>query len=87
MLTTNHKANNFPFSMVDRVFAIWQVLNPDSYVTPQTSLFGTYSTARGSVEDANTSESMFSGSQILALPKSSISTTTLFEDCIANKIH
>jgi tyrosinase len=46
-------------AMVDRVFAIWQVLNPDSYVTPQSTAFGTYTIARDTIEDANTNLAPF----------------------------
>lgn len=39
---------------VDRAFAIWQALNPNSFVTPLTSEFGTYTTSPKQIEDTNT---------------------------------
>lgn len=56
-MLTVYLSADFLLSMVDRVFAIWQVLNPDSFVIPQTTVFGTYTIARDTTEDANTSES------------------------------
>ncbi|KAI9808406.1 MAG: hypothetical protein M1826_004170 [Phylliscum demangeonii] len=41
-------------TMVDRVFTVWQALNPTSYVQPERTQFGTYSTPALSIEDANT---------------------------------
>ncbi|KAI9739853.1 MAG: hypothetical protein M1818_004909 [Claussenomyces sp. TS43310] len=38
-------------AMVDRAFAMWQVLNPDSFVTPQASAYGTFTTSVGATED------------------------------------
>ncbi|KAF2460042.1 common central domain of tyrosinase-domain-containing protein [Lineolata rhizophorae] len=40
-------------SNVDRLFAMWQVLNPDAYVTPERSS-GTYTIQRGTIVDGNT---------------------------------
>ncbi|MCJ1262196.1 hypothetical protein MMC22_002066 [Lobaria immixta] len=39
---------------VDRLFAIWQAIYPDSYAKPQVSDFGTFTNAPGSLEDTNT---------------------------------
>ncbi|KAK6539639.1 hypothetical protein TWF694_009845 [Orbilia ellipsospora] len=39
---------------VDRIFAIWQTLNPDSYTTSQVSLFGTRTIEAGSTENVGT---------------------------------
>lgn len=41
-------------AMVDRIFAMWQILNPSSYVTPQVSLFGTFTTSIGEIENIST---------------------------------
>ena len=41
-------------SNVDRIFAIWQALYPDSYVTSEVDSFGTYTNRAGSTEDVNT---------------------------------
>ncbi|KAG8829703.1 hypothetical protein FRB91_002786 [Serendipita sp. 411] len=38
---------------VDRVFALWQALNPNQYVVPRKNLAGTFATARGTTEDVN----------------------------------
>jgi hypothetical protein len=43
-------------SMVDRVFALWQALHPNSYVEPRRTDFGTFTTTPGSTEDVNTSK-------------------------------
>ncbi|KAI9698509.1 MAG: hypothetical protein M1836_004090 [Candelina mexicana] len=39
---------------VDRLFAIWQAIYPNSYVTPQVNQFGTFTTNPGASEDVNT---------------------------------
>ena len=39
---------------VDRLFAIWQAIHPDSYTTPEPDAYGTYTNAPGGVEDVNT---------------------------------
>ncbi|KAI9646358.1 hypothetical protein NHQ30_004348 [Ciborinia camelliae] len=41
-------------AMVDRCFAIWQALNPDSYVTPGTSKYSTYTMTAGAILDNST---------------------------------
>jgi tyrosinase len=41
-------------AMVDRVFAVWQALHPDSYVEPMFSVEQTYTTARNSLLDGDT---------------------------------
>jgi tyrosinase len=38
---------------MDRQFAMWQALNPQSYVVPTTNIFGTYAVPKGSVETAD----------------------------------
>ncbi|KAI9764995.1 MAG: hypothetical protein M1840_007917 [Geoglossum simile] len=59
---------------IDRLFAIWQVLNQDSYVTPQDST-GTFTTAPGSTEDVNTPLTPFHGPANVELtPANSLST-------------
>jgi tyrosinase len=40
--------------MIDRSFAIWQALYPDSYVEPQTQVQSSYWYGQGSVQDVNT---------------------------------
>jgi tyrosinase len=39
---------------MDRQFAMWQALNPQSYVVPTTNVFGTYAVPKGTVETADT---------------------------------
>jgi tyrosinase len=39
---------------VDRAFAIWQALYPDSFVVPTASKYGTYTTSPGDIEDSQT---------------------------------
>lgn len=41
---------------VDRLFAIWQAIYPDSYTTAQITSEGTFTTAPGETEDVNTRE-------------------------------
>ncbi|KAI9754063.1 MAG: hypothetical protein M4579_004883 [Chaenotheca gracillima] len=41
-------------TMIDRSFAIWQALYPDSFVEPMASQYGTYTTSPGQTEDVNT---------------------------------
>lgn len=41
-------------AMVDRVFALWQVLNPDSWVMPTASALASYTTAQGEIQDSQT---------------------------------
>lgn len=46
-------------SNVDRLFAIWQVLNPDSYVTPEPSRDGSFTRQASEIEDINTALTPF----------------------------
>ncbi len=39
---------------VDRIFAMWQVLNNDSYVTPMAAIYPSHTTAAGQIQDAET---------------------------------
>jgi tyrosinase len=39
---------------IDRLFAIWSAINPDSYVVPQVNDIGTYAEGPGATEDVNT---------------------------------
>lgn len=39
---------------VDRLFAIWQAIYPDSYTTPQADAYGTFTNSPGGTEDINT---------------------------------
>jgi tyrosinase len=41
-------------AMVDRVFALWQVLNPDSWVLPTASALASYTTAQGEIQGSQT---------------------------------
>ena len=41
-------------SSIDRVFALWEVLNPNSYVEPMGDTYGTFVLEAGTVEDVNT---------------------------------
>lgn len=38
---------------MDRIFALWQVLHPDSYVEPLVAITQTYTVHIGDTEDAN----------------------------------
>lgn len=46
-------------AMVDRVFALWQVLNPDSWVLPTASALASYTTAQGEIQDSQTALTPF----------------------------
>lgn len=39
---------------IDRLLAIWSAMNPDSYVVPQSTQYGTYTIPAGSTEDKDT---------------------------------
>lgn len=39
---------------VDRLFAIWQAIYPNSYTTPQPDAYGTFTNLPGGTEDVNT---------------------------------
>ena len=41
-------------SNVDRIFALWQALNPDSYVEPWKNPFATFTLEGNSIADINT---------------------------------
>ncbi|KAK0748117.1 hypothetical protein B0T21DRAFT_446901 [Apiosordaria backusii] len=41
-------------AMVDRIFAIWQTLYPQSWVTPTAAVLNSYTTSRGQVQDSRT---------------------------------
>lgn len=41
-------------AMVDRCFALWQVLNPNSYVIPMVAAFSTFTIPAGQIQDTNT---------------------------------
>lgn len=45
--------------MIDRCFAMWQVLYPNSYVTPEPSQYGTFTTSPGQIENISTSLTPF----------------------------
>lgn len=46
-------------AMVDRVFALWQILNPDSWVLPTPAALASYTTAAGDVQDSRTALTPF----------------------------
>jgi tyrosinase len=41
-------------SSIDRIFALWEVLNPNSYVEPMADTYGTFVIEAGTAEDINT---------------------------------
>lgn len=41
-------------AMVDRCFAMWQIVNPGSYVVPKAAMYGTFTTYARQVQDVNT---------------------------------
>ncbi|KAF5875638.1 putative tyrosinase protein [Botrytis fragariae] len=41
-------------TMIDRCFAIWQTLNPDSYVTPREASYSTFTMTAGTTQDVST---------------------------------
>ena len=41
-------------AMVDRVFALWQILNPDSWVLPTAAALASYTTKAGETQDSKT---------------------------------
>ncbi|CZR60853.1 related to monophenol monooxygenase precursor (tyrosinase precursor) [Phialocephala subalpina] len=47
---------------VDRLYAIWQALNPNSFVVPTTEPFGTFALAQGTQEDETTPLEPFASS-------------------------
>ncbi|KAL5320201.1 hypothetical protein ACEPPN_011002 [Leptodophora sp. 'Broadleaf-Isolate-01'] len=40
-------------AMIDRIFAMWQVLNPESYVVPEPAIFSTFTFSAGQTQDVN----------------------------------
>ncbi|KAG4436593.1 hypothetical protein IFR05_007913 [Cadophora sp. M221] len=40
-------------AMIDRIFAMWQVLNPESYVVPEPAIFSTFTFSAGQTQDIN----------------------------------
>jgi hypothetical protein len=42
-----------PARNVDRLFAMWQILNPNTWVEPTEDTFGTYFEAPGSIDTAS----------------------------------
>lgn len=47
-------SNVVPGSNVDRLFAIWQALYPDNFITPEINRFGTYTESPGTIEGPDT---------------------------------
>lgn len=43
-------------SQIDRIVALWQVLNPDTYVLPLPNTSGDFVKEPGTMEDINTRE-------------------------------
>lgn len=46
-------------AMVDRCFAMWQILNPDSYVIPEKANFAQFTTSRGQIQDSSSALTPF----------------------------
>ncbi|CAK7237697.1 hypothetical protein SEUCBS140593_010079 [Sporothrix eucalyptigena] len=46
-------------AMVDRVFALWQILNPDSWVMPTAAPLASYTTAAGDIQNSKTALTPF----------------------------
>ena len=44
------------YSQLDRLTALWQILNPDSYVQPYPNHSGDFVKAPGTIEDIDTRE-------------------------------
>ena len=40
-------------AMIDRIFAMWQVIFPDSYVVPEPAIFNTFTHSAGQTQDVN----------------------------------
>ncbi|KAK0108702.1 hypothetical protein ONS95_003493 [Cadophora gregata] len=40
-------------AMIDRIFAMWQVIFPDSYVVPEPAIFNTFTLSAGQTQDVN----------------------------------
>ncbi|CZT13854.1 related to tyrosinase precursor (monophenol monooxygenase) [Rhynchosporium graminicola] len=40
-------------AMIDRIFAMWQVIHPHSYVVPEPAIFNTFTTSAGDIQDIN----------------------------------
>ncbi|RDW85231.1 hypothetical protein BP6252_02821 [Coleophoma cylindrospora] len=41
-------------TMIDRCFALWQVLNPDGWIQPEPATYSTFTTTAGDIEDSRT---------------------------------
>jgi tyrosinase len=65
-------------AMVDRCFALWQVINPDSYVEPMPAQFSTYTIPVGSMIDMHTPLQPFYNSSGGFWDSSSIRATETF---------
>jgi hypothetical protein len=46
-------------SNVDRLFALWQILNPSTWVEPAENTFGTYFEAPGFIDTASSGKLIF----------------------------
>ncbi|CAK7275259.1 hypothetical protein SEPCBS119000_006603 [Sporothrix epigloea] len=46
-------------AMVDRIFALWQILNPDSWVLPTPARLASYTTAAGEIQDSQSALTPF----------------------------
>jgi tyrosinase len=46
-------------AMIDRCFAMWQVLYPDSYVVPEPATYSTFTNSAGQTQDSSTSLTPF----------------------------
>jgi tyrosinase len=45
--------------MVDRIFALWQTLHPETWITPHRALQSTHTTSRGEIQDSQTALTPF----------------------------
>ncbi|KAL9136330.1 MAG: hypothetical protein Q9175_002475, partial [Cornicularia normoerica] len=61
---------------VDRLFAIWQAINPNSYTTAEVDAEGTFTTAPGQTEDVNTSLTPFHSDSVGTLYASATARST-----------
>jgi hypothetical protein len=48
-----------PARNVDRLFAMWQILNPSAWVEPAEDTFGTYFEAPGFIDTASSGKVLF----------------------------
>ena len=61
---------------VDRLFAIWQAIYPDSYTTAEADGYGTYTNTPGEIEDVNTPLTPFHSDNVGTLYTSATARST-----------